>query len=155
MQLGVRGAVALRPAFLDFTANYRADGTFSTSLDLLKNYLADPVGDRVVEALRVARDVGGNDLGVLLRTLSLFLRDDNRTRGEVLARQAWTVNGARVAVAAPWIVLGMLALRPAGVAAFDSAAGVTVLAAGGAACVTAYRLMIRIGRLPAQPRVLK
>jgi tight adherence protein B len=49
----------------------------------------------------------------------------------------------------------MLALRPAGVAAFDSAAGVTVLAAGGAACVTAYRLMIRIGRLPAQPRVLK
>lgn len=152
-QLGVRGPVELRPAFAAFAADYRAGGRFSDSLDGLKALLADPVGDRVVEALRVAREVGGNDLGGLLCTLSAFLREDARTRGELLARQAWTVNGARVAVAAPWVVLGMLALRPAAVAAYDTTAGAAVLIGGAGACLGAYRLMVRIGRLPTQPRV--
>jgi len=153
VQVGVRGPEELRPAFSRFAAHYRAGGRFSESLDELKDLLSDPVGDRFVEALRVARDVGGNDLGGLLRTLSGFLREDNRTRGELLARQGWTVNGARVAVAAPWAVLAMLSLRPAAVAAYDTAGGAAVLVGGGVACLLAYRLMLRIGRLPAEPRV--
>jgi tight adherence protein B len=152
-QVGLRGPVELRPAFAAFAADYRAGGRFSDSMNALKDRLADPVGDRVVEALRVARDVGGNDLGGLLRTLSGFLREDARTRGELVARQAWTVNGARVAVAAPWVVLGMLALRPAAVAAYNTPAGAAVLAGGAGACLVAYRLMVRIGRLPSEPRV--
>ena len=39
-------------------------------LDRLKERLGDPVADRLVEALRIAREVGGSDLGRLLRTLS-------------------------------------------------------------------------------------
>ena len=152
-QVGVRGPAELRHAFAAFAADYRAGGRFSDSLDALKDQLADPVGDRVVEALRVAREVGGNDLGGLLRTLSGFLREDARTRGELLGRQAWTVNGARVAVAAPWVVLGMLALRPAAVAAYDTTAGAAILIGGAGACLVAYRLMVRIGRLPTEPRV--
>jgi tight adherence protein B len=152
-QVGLRGPVELRSAFAAFAADYRAGGRFSDSMNALKDRLADPVGDRVVEALRVARDVGGNDLGGLLRTLSGFLREDARTRGELVARQAWTVNGARVAVAAPWVVLGMLALRPAAVAAYNTPAGAAVLAGGAGACLVAYRLMVRIGRLPSEPRV--
>jgi tight adherence protein B len=50
--------------------------------------------------------VGGGDLGRLLRSLSTFLREDARTRSELESRQAWTVNGARLAVSAhettPW-----------------------------------------------------
>ena len=42
----------------------------ATCLDRLKDDLADPVGDRIVETLRVAREVGGTDLGRVLRTLS-------------------------------------------------------------------------------------
>ena len=152
-QVGLRGPVELRPAFAAFAADYRAGGRFSDSMNALKDRLADPVGDRVVEALRVARDVGGNDLGGLLRTLSGFLREDARTRGELVARQAWTVNGARVAVAAPWVVLGMLALRPPAVAAYNTPAGAAVLAGGAGSCLVAYRLMVRIGRLPSEPRV--
>jgi tight adherence protein B len=153
VQIGVRGPHQLRPAFAAFSAQYRATGRFADSLDRLKTDLADPVGDRVVEALRVARDVGGHDLGALLRTLSSFLREDNRIRGELRARQAWTVNGARVAVAAPWLVLGMLALRPAAVAAYDTAAGAVVLVGGVLSCALAYTVMLRIGRLPVEPRV--
>ena len=155
IQLSARGPVELRPAFEQFGRGYRATGRFGPSLDLLKDALADPVGDRVVESLRLAREVGGNDLGRLLRTLSRFLREDARTRGELEARQAWTVNGARLAVAAPWLLLGLLATRPQAVAAYDTPAGLVVLASGGGACVIAYRLMMRIGRLPPEQRVLR
>ncbi len=155
IQLSSRGPVALRPAFAQFAVDYRAGGRFGQSLDRLKDSLADPVGDRVVESLRMAREVGGNDLGRLLRTLSRFLREDARMRGELEARQSWTVNGARLAVAAPWVLLALLATRPQAVAAYDSAAGLVVIASGGAACLVAYRLMMRIGRLPVEGRVLR
>ena len=117
--------------------------------------MADPVGDRIVESLRLARDVGGSDLGRLLRTLSSFLREDARTRAELETRQAWTVNAARLAVGAPWVLLAMLSLRPEAVEAYNSPAGFVVLAVGGALCVVAYRVMLRIGRLPDEPRVLR
>jgi tight adherence protein B len=155
IQLGRRGPVELRPAFEQFALDYRAGGRFGESLDRLKASLADPVGDRVVETLRMAREVGGNDLGRLLRTLSQFLREDARTRGELEARQAWTVNGARLAVGAPWVLLALLATRPQAVAAYDSGAGLAVLGCGAVACVLAYRMMMRIGRLPTEERVLR
>jgi tight adherence protein B len=154
-QLSVRGPVELRPAFAAFAEDYRATGRFADCLDRLKASLADPVADRLVESLRIAREVGGSDLGRLLRTLSAFLREDARTRGELETRQSWTVNGARLAVAAPWIVLALLASRPQAVAAYDRPAGALVLAVGGVCSVAAYRLMIWIGRLPDERRVLQ
>ena len=154
-QLGDRGPEAVRPAFASFGQDYRASGRFSDCLDALKSRLADPVADRIVEALRITRDVGGTDVGRLLRTLSDFLRDDARTRGELEARQSWTVNAARLAVAAPWLVLAMLATRGANAQAFNSPTGITVLAAGGAATIIAYRIMVRLGRLPVEARVLR
>ncbi|MBD8078050.1 type II secretion system F family protein [Cellulosimicrobium arenosum] len=154
-QLGDRGPEVLRDPFRRFAQDYRASGRFGECLDALKDRLADPVADRIVEALRLTRDVGGTDLGRLLRTLSTFLRDDARTRGELEARQSWTVNGARLAVAGPWVVLGFLATRPETAAAYNSVAGAAVLAAGAACTVVAYQLMLRIGRLPEDERVLR
>jgi len=37
---------------------------------------------------------------------------------------------------------------------YASPAGVVVLAIGACSCLVAYRLMVRIGRLPAERRVL-
>lgn len=154
-QLGDRGPVELRPAFRAFAEDYRATGAFSPCLELLKDRLANPVADRIVEALRLTREVGGNDLGRLLRTLSAFLREDARTRSELEARQSWTVNAARLAVAAPWIVLALLATRPEAVAAYNRPSGVAVLVVGAVVSVLAYRAMVRIGRLPDEDRVLR
>jgi tight adherence protein B len=154
-QLGERGPVELRAPFTAFAEDYRATGRFGESLDALKSRLADPVADRIVEALRMTRDVGGTDLGRLLRTLSTFLREDVRTRGELEARQSWTVNAARLAAAAPWLVLGLLATRTEAAQAYDSTAGLLVLGAGAASTVVAYTLMLRIARLPDDPRVLR
>jgi tight adherence protein B len=152
--LATRGPDALRPAFRAFASDYQTTGRFSDSLDRLKEALADPVGDRVVEGLRVAREVGGGELGRLLRNLSSYLRDDQRTRSELESRQAWTVNGARLAVAAPWLVLFMLCFQPDVIGRYSSPGGVLVLAGGAASCLVAYRLMLRVGRLPVERRVL-
>lgn len=65
-QLAVRGPEPLRPAFSAFALDYQVTGRFAESLDRLKDRLADPVGDRVVEGLRIAREVGGGELGRLL-----------------------------------------------------------------------------------------
>jgi len=154
-QLSVRGPELLRPAFARFAEDYRATGRFGDCLDRLKAELADPVADRIAESLRIAREVGGSDLGRLLRTLSAFLRDEARTRAEIEARQSWTVNAARLGVAAPWIVLALLSLRPETVAAYDKPAGVAVLVVGGGVSLLAYRLMLRIARLPTEQRVLR
>ncbi|MDN4479916.1 type II secretion system F family protein [Demequina muriae] len=154
-QIGDRGPVALREPFALFAEDYRASGRFHDCLDALKGRLADPVADRLVETLRITRDVGGTDVGRVLRTLAEFLRDDARTRGELEARQSWTVNAARLAVAAPWAVLAMLATQGSNAAAYNSPAGVVVLALGGASTVVAYRLMMRVGQLPEEARVLR
>ena len=154
-QVGIRGPEQLRGQFQTFAEDYRATGRFGESLDRLKTSLADPVADRIIESLRVAREVGGTDLGRLLRTLSQFLREDSRTRAELETRQGWTVSAARLALCAPWAVLGLLALRPETVVAYNSATGVGVLLVGGGVSLLAYRVMLRIARLPEEERVLR
>jgi tight adherence protein B len=153
--LATRGPEVLRPPFARFAADYRSTGRFGVGLDRLKDDLADPVGDRIVETLRVAREVGGTDLGRVLRTLATFLREDARARAELETRQGWVVSAARLAVAAPWVVLLLLATQSTTLAAYDSALGTAILVGGGAVCLVAYRLMLRIGRLPEDVRVLQ
>jgi tight adherence protein B len=153
--LAVRGPEVLRPPFARFAAEYRSSGRFGACLDRLKDDLADPVGDRIVETLRVAREVGGSDLGRVLRTLATFLREDARARAELETRQGWVVQAARLAVAAPWVVLLLLATQSTTLAAYDSPLGTAILLGGAAVCFVAYRLMMRIGRLPQDVRVLQ
>lgn len=152
--LGTNGPEALRADFAQFALDYQVTGRFGECLDRLKDRLADPVGDRVIEGLRLAREVGGGDLGRLLRNLSGFLRDDARTRSELESRQAWTVNGARLAVAAPWIVLLLMSFQTTAIRQYASPGGVLVLGIGFGVCVLAYVSMMRIGRLPTEKRIL-
>ena len=152
--LSETGPAALRPSFLVFAQDYQRTGRFIDSLARLKQQLSDPVGDRIVESLRIAREVGGGDIAQMMRTLSAFLREDLRTRAELEARQSWTVSAARLAVASPWVVLVMMSTGSSGLAAFNTGVGFLVLISGAVICGGAYYLMLRLGRLPAEQRVL-
>lgn len=154
MQLQYRGPEQLRPPFEQFAADYRSTGEFVASLNRFKEYMADPIADNIVEALKVTREVGGTDLGRLLGTLSEFLRDNARTRSEIEARQSWTVNAAKLAVVAPWIVLCLMATQPGTVQAYNSFVGLMVMLGGLAISLIAYRIMLKIGELPKEQRVL-
>lgn len=146
------GPEATRTAFATFEADYRSTGNFSLSLDGLKAALADPVADRIIETLRMSREVGGGELTTVLRNLSVYLRQENAIRSEVEARQSWVMNAARLGVAAPWIVLLLLSTRPEASVAYNSSAGTVLIVAGLVLSVVAYRLMVRLGRLPEERR---
>ena len=142
---------AVRPAFVVFARDLRATGRFESSIDRLKTTLADPIADRIIEALKMARQVGGTELTGVLRALSSSVRADAALRGEVEAKQSWIRGAAVLGVVAPWVILLLLALRPEGAQAYASAEGVTMIVAGAVVSVVAFRIMIRIGRLP-EPR---
>ncbi len=146
------GPASTRSAFAAFEADYRRTGNFSVCLDRLKATLADPVSDRILETLRMAREVGGSDVTAVLRGLSGYLREDAALRAEVVARQSWIRNAARLGVAAPWLLLLVLASRHETIVAYDSPAGTALIIGGVVVSVVAYQAMVMLGRLPEERR---
>lgn len=150
--LGQSGPQSTRAPFVEFERDYRASANFGACVNRLKDAIADPVADRILETLRMAREVGGTELTVLLRGLAGYLREDAAVRAELHSRQGWIVNAARLGVAAPWIVLLLLSTRPEAAAAYNTPAGAAVILAGLLVSVLAYRVMVRVGRLPHEQR---
>lgn len=150
--LSERGPESLRPYFHRYRSTYRSSQSFETSLEALADDLGDPIADRVVSALRLANEVGGTELVRVLRALGDFVREDLRVRKEVEARWAWTVTAARVAAAAPWLILVVMSTRPEAAAAYDSADGMMLVLVGGCATLLGYRMMLRAARLPEEKR---
>lgn len=150
--LATEGPAVLRPGFALFERRWRETGTTSVALDSAKAQFADPTADRLIEILRMARQVGGSELPSVLRDLAVHLRADLALRAEMEARQSWVTGAGKLGLAAPWIVLVLLATRPEGAAAYGTPAGAVLI--GGAAAVTAiaYRVMVAIGRLPEDRR---
>jgi len=148
-----KGPEELRPSFAAFAGTYRATGNMRAALDRLRTESSDPVADRVVASLALASEVGGTDLVRVLRTLADFVREDIRVRKEIEARWTWTVTAARVAAAAPWVVLLLMSTRAEAARAYNSATGATVITAGAVASFVGYRLMLRAARLPEERRL--
>lgn len=150
--LASSGPSLTRAAFAEFADDYRVTGNFTTCVDALKARLADPVADRVLETLRMSREVGGGELTTILRNLGAYLREEAAIRSEIEARQSWVMNAAKLGVAAPWIVLALLATRPEAAVAYGTAAGTALILLGLAVSIVAYRVMLGIGRLPEERR---
>ncbi len=146
------GPVETRAAFRTFERRALGSGNLASALDGLKADLADPIADRIVETLKMAREVGGSELPGILRTLAASLRADAAVRSEVEARQSWVRGAARLGVVAPWVVLVLLASRPEAAVAYNSAPGLVLLGVGLVVTVVAYRIMIALGRLPEERR---
>ncbi|WP_029144463.1 type II secretion system F family protein [Microbacterium luticocti] len=149
--LQTSGPPALRPAFAAFARDVAASGHFDSSAVRLKTALSDPIADRIIETLRMARQVGGTELVPVLRALAASVRADAALRSEVEARQSWIRGAAVLGVVAPWVILALLAMRPEGARAYSSPEGIALIIAGAAVSFVAYRIMIRLGRLP-EPR---
>lgn len=149
--LAVSGPERLRPDFVRFARDVSASGHLDAALAGLKTRLADPIADRIVETLRMAREVGGTELVPTLRALGAAVRADATLRAEVEARQSWIRAAAVLGAIAPWVILGLLALRPEAAAAYGSPQGVALILGGAVVTVVAFRFMLRVGRL-AEPR---
>ncbi|MFM6973830.1 MAG: type II secretion system F family protein [Agromyces sp.] len=150
--LGTCGPREVRPQFARFAALYRASGAWDDALDHLKLICADPTADRLVETVRISRLAGGSEVVPVLRAFSEFLRAEHAVLSELHARQSWITNSARLGVSAPWVVLGLLCLRPETRHAYNSPSGALLVLVGGVLSAIAYVVMRRIGRFSPEPR---
>ncbi|MDR9397031.1 type II secretion system F family protein [Pontimonas sp.] len=142
----------LRAFFADFGRAVESGARVDSALAQLKDDVADPVADRIIEALRMAHEVGGRELPGVLHSLQASVRADIAVREDALAKQSWIRAASRLGVAAPWLVLVVLSGRTETLQAYDSAAGVAIIVAGALFSVLAYRMMSRLGRLPVDQR---
>lgn len=153
-ELCASGPSLLQPAFKICRDRYQSTGDFVTGLNLMAQELKDPQADKFVTSLQVAYEVGGADLGLLLRTLSEVMREDLVTRGEIVARQSWTINAARLAVGAPWATALVLSTRESTAAVYSSPGGIRMLVICAIVSVAAYFAMMQIAKLPQEDRLL-
>ena len=151
--LAVRGPSVLAPYFRDFQEDLHNSGDFYTSLERVKDELAQPSTDLIIEAVLISKTLGGAELMTILRLLGNFIREDLSLRREISVKQNWIKNSAHLSSAAPWLLLLLLAMQPSTVQAFSTITGAGILFIGLFMTVLAYIWMTFLSRLPSVPRV--
>jgi tight adherence protein B len=136
-----------RVAWTELEVNLRRGSDVDTALRRLQRALADPIADRVVEAIVVAREFGGTELPTVLTELGRSVRRESTLRREAQSRQSWVRHAATLGVVSPWIVLALLASRPENREAYSTAAGTILIVASAGATVVAYVAMRALGTL--------
>lgn len=152
IEVGLRGPQELRPAFLAAQREWALTTDFARTVSVLKERLADPTADVVMETLLVASEVGG-DLEPRLAALAEDRRQDELERKDARAQQS----GARFARLFVIIVPAGMALAGLnvgdGAAAYRSTAGQALVCLALALMALCWLWASRIMRLPEPSRV--
>lgn len=136
-----------RAAWAGLESDLRRGSDADVALRRLQHTLADPIADRVIESLAVAREFGGTELPAVLAELARSIRTEQGIRDEARTRQSWVRHAATLGVIAPWVVLALLASRPENRDAYASATGSVLIVASAGATVVAYFVMSALGTL--------
>lgn len=154
VELGRSGPEPLRAAWRSYAAN-AAVLDVPAALAQLRVEFADPVSDRVLEALEAAHDRGTTVVTDVLRSLADHVTRDVQLREQIITGQAETRSQAVVAMVMPFVVLAFLVSSSAEFAAFYATTGGWIVIGFGALLVLAgWKLISTLGQLPVEPRVL-
>lgn len=152
--LAQSGPLPLRRAFVRFPFLSRSLGV-AAALEAIRDEMADPTTDRVIEVLIVAHERGGAIVPDILRDLS-----------EATARDVWAAEeidtaalehkiNARAVFILPWLVLIAMTARAGPFRDFYATPlGIGVIVLGGILSLAGSLLVSRLGRMPDEPRVL-
>lgn len=151
--LSTRGPEGLRSIFSQFHRELLQTGDFSIAVGRLKSTFNSHSSDQILEALLLAKALGGSELLQIFRTLGDFLREDLALRKEIAIKHGWIKNSAHLSAAAPWILLFLLSSQPGTVDSFSSPGGIVVLGLAMFMTMIAYLWMGRLSRLPKVPRI--
>jgi tight adherence protein B len=147
------GPVPLRPAFARFPELARVLGT-AAALGIVKQDLADPTSDRVIEVLELAHERGGVIVRSILEDLVDATTRDIKLADEIETEGLEMRINARAVVVLPWLVLVALTMRPGPFRAFyRSSGGVVTLAIGGVLTLIGVVVLGRLGREGDEARV--
>jgi tight adherence protein B len=151
--LAEAGPVPLRRAFDRFPYLARVMGV-APALEVIRQELAHPASDRVIEVLIVAHAKGGQIVLEILRDLATATTRDVWAYEEIETLSLEQKLNARAVFVIPWAVLAFITLRPGPFRDFyASPAGWVVVAIGALASFLGIGIATRLGRQMEEPRV--
>jgi tight adherence protein B len=152
--LAFGGPEPLRVAFARFPYLSRTIGMVP-ALEVVKEELADPTSDRVIEVLILAHQRGGAIVPDILRDLAEATMRDVWTMEEIQSLALEQKINARAVFVLPWLLLLVMTARSEAFRQFyASPLGVLVVVVCGVASGLGMLLVSRIAAEPEEPRVL-
>ena len=136
-----------RTAWTELESNLRRGSDVDSAMRRLQRALADPIADRVVESIVVAREYGGSALPAVLAELGRSVRRESAMRHEVQSRQSWVRHAATLGVVSPWIVLALLSSKPENREAYSTIAGTLLIVVSAGVTAVAYFVMRALGSI--------
>lgn len=147
------GPAPLRDAFEGFDVYSRSLGIVP-ALELVKDDIADPTADRIVEVLILAYERGGSVVPEILGDLAEATTRDLWTLEQVRTEALEQKINSRVVFILPWIVLVAMTARSGAFRDFySSSTGLAVVGIGGILSLVGVAIASRLGAQPAEPRV--
>lgn len=151
--LALFGPVPLRDAFQGFGVYARSLGVVP-ALEMIKDDLADPASDRVLEVLILAHERGGTAVPEILSDLAEAATRDVWTAEQVRTEALEQKINSRVVFVLPWVVLVAMTARPGPFRDFyGTSAGIAVVAVGGVLSLLGIVIASKLGSQPEEPRV--
>ena len=139
--LAERGPIVLSPFFKEYKSQVSTTGNLELALKNLCLSTQDPVLKRLTQTILLVRQIGGAQVGSVLRTFTTFLRNDLTAKREIEMRHGWIANTARIASCAPWLLLIFLTFQPQTRTAYNTPTGAVVVFGGSVLIVVAYLWM--------------
>jgi len=136
--LAERGPIVLSPFFREYKFQVNTTGNLELALKNLCLSTQDPILKRLTQTILLVRQVGGAQVGSVLRTFTTFLRNDLTAKREIEMRHGWIANTARIASCAPWLLLIFLTFQPQTRTAYNTPTGAIVVLGGSLLIVIAY-----------------
>lgn len=151
--LATSGPTELRDVFARYSSlSFTLDS--ATALEVIREELADPVSDRVIEDLLLAFEQGPAVIVDIMDDLARSTVEDLQVLDRVDTAQLEQRLNARAVFVLPFLFLIMLTFRPGpGRDFYSSGAGVVVIVVGTAMSIIGMAIVSRLGRLPEEPRV--
>ena len=147
------GPPALRPVFERYA---RLSGSLDqrAALEVVREELADPVSDRVIEVLILAVEQGPSIVLEVLTDLARATTADLQLAQRVETAQLEQRLNARAVLVLPYLMLVLLCARDGAFREFySSGAGLLVVGIGGVMSVGGMAIINRLGRQPVEARV--
>ncbi len=154
IELATSGPEPLRPVFTPYRTNATTLDP-RAALEMIREELADPVSDRIIEILLVAFEQGSSVVVDILVDLAESTGADLRLLADVETAQLETRVEARLAALLPFAVLALLIARSPEYRSFYATGfGTAIIVAGAGLVLVGLHIIARLGRSLGEERVL-